>query len=570
MDVFKARQELRTCNLKDLTLRVVYYDRVSLDKEAQKSSLVNQDYYNQNFIKANSKWRLIGRYVDDAYSGLSAEKRPGFSEMIADAKKGKFDLIITKEVSRFARNTLDSIAYSRKLLEYGVGIMFTNNNLCTLTEDSEFLLTLMSGQAQEESRRISNRVKFGQAQSIKRGHVLGTDNMYGYTKKDCILTIEPKGAKMVYYIFSEYATGTTSTNRLAEDLYNKGYRNRYGKKINSRTISNIIRNPKYKGYFCGGKVTIEDMFSKKQRFIPEDEWTMFKDETGSIVPAIVPEEMWDTANRIMEKRVAKLFSGDRKTSYKKDNFFTGKIICANCGQTYWMRARGKGENRNDLTWECCTRKRQGKDACDSFGIKQSELLEIITNIIQIHLGNYNDVVEDYLDLLKSALGHSKELKKEESIKKAIADIETKRGKLLDHSLSGRISDEDFLKKDQELKSVKMELEAELSPKRLTAEEQYRGIATKIHQHVNEIKSVQPNNIDQKVIDTLFDRIYAKKIDEGKMHLTFIMNIGADIEEVYNRNKLKKGPSDERPKSMCRSDTIVKKMIEQQERQMAGK
>ena len=129
MDIYKARQELKTKRLQDMHLRVVNYDRVSTDKEEQKSSIINQNLFNTKIIKDNPNWVYAGSYVDDAASGLSVDKRNDFKQMLIDAQKGKFDLIITKEVPRFARNTLDSIKYVRMLLEWGVGVWFINNNI---------------------------------------------------------------------------------------------------------------------------------------------------------------------------------------------------------------------------------------------------------------------------------------------------------------------------------------------------------------------------------------------------------------------------------------------------------
>lgn len=398
MDIYKARQELKTKRLQDMHLRVVNYDRVSTDKEEQKSSIINQNLFNTKIIKDNPNWVYAGSYVDDAASGLSVDKRNDFKQMLIDAQKGKFDLIITKEVPRFARNTLDSIKYVRMLLEWGVGVWFINNNIISFADESEFIFVLMAGQAQEESRRISNRVRFGHKQSIRRGHVLGTDNLYGYVKKDCVLKVDEKTKDMITYIFNKYATGTTSTTKLSNEIYDMGYRNRNGGKISSRTISNIIKNPKYKGFYVGGKVVIEDMFTKKQRFINENDWVTFKDETGKIVPALVSEEIWDRANEVYKSRSESLF-GERKTSYK-DNLFTGKIKCAFDGSTYWLRARGKKENRHDIIWECSSHKKNGAASCPSIAIYQRELLMLIEQIIACEIGDFHLVLDEYIDIFK--------------------------------------------------------------------------------------------------------------------------------------------------------------------------
>ena len=192
--------------------------------------------------------------------------------MLADAQLGKFDFIITKEISRFARNTLDSIHYTRNLLTYGVCVWFQNDNINTIDDDSEFRLTIMAGVAQDEIRKLSSRVRFGHAQAIKNGVVLGNSLIYGYDKKDGRLSINEAEAEMIRLSLKKYATGVWSTPKIEDLLYKKGYRNHKGERINRGVIKNIIRNPKYKGYYVGGKVKIIDMFTKKQEFLPESEW----------------------------------------------------------------------------------------------------------------------------------------------------------------------------------------------------------------------------------------------------------------------------------------------------------
>lgn len=568
MDIYKARQMLKTCRIQDIEMRVVHYDRVSTDKEEQKSSIINQAVLSEEIIKKEPNWIYAGSYVDDAVSGLTVSKRQGFQQMLNDAKHRKFDFIITKEIARFARNTLDSIKYSRILLEYGVGIWFVNNNINTFSEDSEFLLTIMSGMAQDESRRISSRVKTGHSVSIKRGHVLGTDNMYGYVKKDCKLVVDKKTSGMIKYIFENYATGKTSTKKLSNELFEQGYKNRYGGKITSKTIQNIISNPKYKGYFCGGKVVVEDMFTKKQRFIPESEWIMYKDE--DIVPAIVDEGLWAKANEVLEDRRNRLF-GDGKTSYKKDNLFTGKIICANDGATYWLRSRGKRKDKIDMTWECSVRKKNGAAACDSFGIKETELMEIISEILMEKLSDLGPVMEEYLNTLKNTLNENDDEKVIKELEKELELIKRKRHKLLDHNLCGRLSDEDFYEHDSELKNEEMEVEQQIE--RLTAHsarDDYSVLANKIRKHIRHITEIKIEDISKDEINELFDKIIAEKTSDNTMKLTFIMNAGDNIVKKYEKRYGKNCRSLKKEPTMCRSDSMLKKMIEQQEKQMAGK
>lgn len=303
MDIYTTREVLKNnlTSIFDLNLRVAYYARVSTEKEEQKVSLEHQQDYYREYIQSKNNWIFVDGYIDDGVSAISTTKREEFQRMVLDAKAGKIDLIITKEITRFARNVLDSIKYTRELLSNGTAVWFQNDAINTLDEDSEFRLTVMSGIAQEDSRKMSSRIRFGQARSIEKGVVLGNSHIYGWDKHNGRLFINEEEAKMIRLIFEKYASGEWSTNALEKWLWELGYRNYKGGKISSRVIGNIIRNPKYKGYYVGGKVKIVDLFTKKQKFLPEDQWVMYKDD-GSRVPAIVDEKLWNSANKILEER----------------------------------------------------------------------------------------------------------------------------------------------------------------------------------------------------------------------------------------------------------------------------
>ena len=182
MDVHSVRQLMRTKSIYEIPMRVTFYARVSSEKDEQLNSLDNQISYYRNFIKKNANWEFVEGYIDEGLSGMSTKKRENFHNMISDAKAGLFDLVITKEITRFARNTLDSIQYTRDLLSYGVGVFFQNDNINTLDEDSELRLTIMSGIAQDELRKLSSRIKFGHQEAIKKNVVLGNSRIFGYRK----------------------------------------------------------------------------------------------------------------------------------------------------------------------------------------------------------------------------------------------------------------------------------------------------------------------------------------------------------------------------------------------------
>ena len=221
MDIFTIRQKLRTMRLSDIPLRVTFYARVSTDSDEQLNSLDNQIGYYRDYITRNPAWTFIDGYIDEGLSGMTTRKRDNFQRMVQDAKDDKFDLILTKEITRFARNTLDSIRYTRELLSAGVGVFFQNDNITTFDEDSELRLTIMSGIAQDELRKLSSRVRFGHQQAIKNNVVLGNSRIFGYRKDSRRLVIDENEAPMVRELFELYATDHYSMKQIENMFWEK-------------------------------------------------------------------------------------------------------------------------------------------------------------------------------------------------------------------------------------------------------------------------------------------------------------------------------------------------------------
>ena len=230
MNIYEMRQDIRArhTRLSDYKLRVVYYARVSTDKYDQLHSLEAQKTYFENLLDRNPNWTFVKGYVDEGLTGTKIDKRDSFIEMIRDGKRGKYDLIVTKEVSRFARNTLECLNCTRELLTYGVAVLFENDNLNTVDEDCEFRLTTMASLAQEESRKTSERLKFGFRQSVQKGTVLGNDSIWGYRKEKGKLVIVEEEAEMVRIIFDLYANQNLGVRSIAKVLNESGYKNTSG------------------------------------------------------------------------------------------------------------------------------------------------------------------------------------------------------------------------------------------------------------------------------------------------------------------------------------------------------
>ena len=522
MNIYYVREKLRNCSIYDIELNVAYYARVSTEKVEQQASIKHQEEHFEDLIHSNNRWKFAGSYIDDGISGIHADKREEFQRMLRDAKLGKIDMIITKEISRFARNTLDSIQYTRELLSYGVCVWFQNDGINTIDDDSEFRLTIMAGVAQDEIRKLSSRVKFGHAQSIKNGVVLG-HRMYGYSNNQGKLELVPEESDMVRMIFQDYASGI-STPRIEKKLWDMGYRSFKGGKINRDVIKNIIRNPKYKGYYCGGKVKVVDMFTKKQEFLPQSEWIMFKDD-GSRVPQIIDETTWEKANAYLRERGEAIKS--RRTSFKNENIFTGKLFCANDGAPYWMKQhyiRGK----EDVRWVCSYKIKNGAASCDSFGLAESELKEIIAELINKSSENIDSILEEYFEILQSSIKNIPDNKNEISrLEKQIDLLKQKREKILEYNLDGKISDDEFISRNKEyVKQIKQIESHILEIQNTKSPEPVEIQLSAIKEQLEKFKGVNPKDINRQIVNELFEKITVEPLAATCATLTFQLRSGS--------------------------------------------
>lgn len=519
MDIHTVRQELRTKSIYEIPLRVTYYARVSSESDEQLNSLGNQIKYYEDLIRRSGAWTFVPGYIDEGISGISTKHRENFNHMIDDAARGKFDLVITKEISRFARNTLDSIRYTRELLANGVGVFFQNDNINTLDEDSELRLSIMSSIAQDELRKLSSRVKFGHQQAIKSNVVLGNSRIFGYKKDNKRLVIDDEEAPMVRELFELYATDEYSMKQLETLFWEKGYRNLNGKKIAHSTMSNMIANPKYKGWYVGNKVKVVDMFTKKQKFLPPEEWVMFKDETGEIVPSIVSEELWEQANAVLRRRSEDV--KNRRGVCNHANLLTGKLYCGHCGEPYYRRESKDKEGNVNSRWVCSGKITNGRDSCPSFAIYESEIKPLLFEVFRDTHDSSEEMLREYERMYAAMTSDC-------NLEGQIADTEgkielalKKKSKLLELAALEKISNEDFSSMtaacNEEIKSLEKEL-AELRKQREDSEE--------FRQHMEKIRTtlrtaeLQANDgaITKEFVSTFVDKIIATPIDSHTMRL----------------------------------------------------
>ena len=549
MDIHNIRLLLKTKSIYDIALRVTYYARVSSDSDEQLNSLGNQVSYYEDLIKRNKNWTFVPGYIDEGLSGISTKKRENFNRMIDDAADDKFDLVITKEISRFARNTLDSIQFTRQLLSHGVGVFFQNDNINTLDEDSELRLSIMSSIAQDELRKLSSRIKFGHQQAIKDKVVLGNSRIFGYKKDGGKLIIDEDQAVMVRELFTLYATGQYSMKQIETILWDKGYRNYNGNKISHTTMSNMIANAKYKGYYVGNKVKVVDMFSKKQKFLPAEEWVMFKDETGEIVPAIVSEELWDKANEVLKKRSDDVKSRQGICNHK--NLLTGKLFCTCCGTAYYRRDSKDRQGNKNSKWVCSNKIKNGADACDSITIYEEEIKPILFEVFQETEVNVAALIEEYMEIYRS-LDEGNKLPKLIEAQKQRKDLALKKkSKLLGFNAMGELSDSDFLALNKQCTEEIADAEAQILEleQQLYSRDEFRKHMDTIRTTLEAARRDAANGmITIDFVNKYIDKIMVTPESDGTMRLDIKIFTGETTQKYL-------------AKLISRTGHMSKKMIE---------
>lgn len=275
------------------------YCRVSTDSDDQINSFESQQRFFREYISRKPEWSLAEIYADRGLSGTNTKKRSAFNKMIADARSGKFNFIITKEVSRFARNTVDALQYTRELKRLGVGVYFMADNINTLDADAELRLTIMASIAQEESRKTSERVKWGQKRKMEQGVVFGR-NMLGYDVRDGKMFINPEGAEIVRLIFRKFIEERKSTYKIARELSESGYKTVTGNAVWSNTVVlKILRNEKYCGDLVQKKTFTPDFLTHEKKYNHgEEDFVVLRNHHEPIIR----REIWERAQKRLSLR----------------------------------------------------------------------------------------------------------------------------------------------------------------------------------------------------------------------------------------------------------------------------
>lgn len=506
--VIKASQ-IKQFEKEKVIQRVAAYCRVSTDGDEQLNSFESQKAYYKEKIESNPEWVLVNLYADEAITGTKVDVRNGFKQMMDDALSGKIDIIMTKSISRFARNTVDTLNYVRKLKDKRVAVFFEEENINTLTMDGELLLTILSSVAQQEVQNVSEHVKAGLRMKLQRGEMVGFNGCYGYDYDPATkaISINPEQAKIVKFIFERYAKGYGAST-ISKDLFAMGVKPvRGGERWSNSTITGIIRNEKYYGDAIFGKTYVLDPISKR-RLVNNGNVDVYQFENHH--EAIVSKELWDKANEYLDKRseVRKQMGIHTAEDFNGKFEMSHKIKCGFCGATYSRRSHQQNKEEFKAVWKCMKQTSFGRSFCpDSKTFDEAAIQAGFVNALKTLVNFEDDTFDKFIKSANDILGLDNPKNMVLNAERSIALLKDRQKKLIDLMLDGTITKDAYDIKTSE-------------------------IAKKICDREKEIKDIEDDAKHKQLIKIKLEDIKTK-IREADTILVYDPEIFAEvIDKVY--------------------------------------
>lgn len=526
-------------------LRVAAYCRVSTDSEEQISSYESQVKYYKEKIEERDDWKLVKIFADEAISGTKIDKREDFQRMINSALAGEIDLIMTKSISRFARNTLDTLKYVRMLKEQNVAIYFEEENINTLTMDGELLLTILSSVAQQEVHNTSEHVKKGLKMKMQRGELVGFQGClgYDYDTKTKALTINKEEAETVKYIFRRYLEGAGATV-IARELKELGYKTKNGNlEWRSSGILGIIGNEKYAGDILLGKTFTVDPISKR-RLANLGESDQFYLENHH--EPIVSKEVYNQANEIRKKKACprrgtNQYNDKTREKITRAYSFSSMLQCGYCGSTLTRRVKYNSRSNPQMrTWQCVTATKSGKEKCNHSLAVDEDLLKkaFLESINALIDQDDSQQMKEFLDTVESTILSGSPAKKITDLEARISNLEKQKDNIVELRVSGIVSKEDCEKKyasiSKEIEMVKGELDRYQDRKREQSE--VKGKLKAFKETILKHKKI--DEFQREILETTVDKIIVGGFDSDgnpdPHRLNFIFKCGVSERDYIGK------------------------------------
>lgn len=517
--------------------RIVFYGRVSTEHEAQLSALENQIQWYDDQLCYHPNWMLVERYIDEGITGTQAKKRPAFLRMLEDARAGKFDLIVTREVCRFARNTVDTLVTTRELKNIGVEVYFVEDNIWTMDGDGELRLTIMATLAQEESRKVSERVKAGQYVSREKGTLYGSGNILGYDRVGDTYVINEAQAETVRMIFDMYLNEGLGTGKIAQRLTELGRLNASGlNKWSHGVISRILNNQTYMGIMAYGK-SFSNNYLEQKRINNRDKSTYVYRE-GKF-PAIVSQEDWHRAQEIKASRMRERFSpriGKKVRHCVQENkdLWGSKLRCTcGCGfrKNVWHRYKDRPTSYGYQCYNILNngsakqRREAGADDtgyCDQPMIADWKLELMGKAILEQVFREQRDLIQYTIGLIRQSCRAARSAETSRAaITAQMERVKTKKGTLLDMRTEGEITKEEFLaqrkKLDAELQKLTAEQERLTQSNTIDLDQPGWGRIQDALEEILDLSQPKPN-------PDLIRRFVTRVVPNGKSDFSWYLNL----------------------------------------------
>lgn len=498
-------------------LRVAAYCRVSTDSEEQLVSLETQKTHYESFIKANPEWELAGIYYDEGITGTKKEKRTELLRMLKDCEHRKIDFIVTKSISRFARNTTDCLELVRKLTNLGVFMYFEKENINTQSMDSELMLTILSSLAESESISISENNKWSIQKRFQNGTYKLSYPPYGYDYLDGEMVVNEELAAIVKRIFAEALSGK-GTHKIADGLKNDGIPSRRKANWTATTVRGILCNERYTGDVILQKTYTDEHFNRHYNYGEKDQYLIKKHHE-----AIISHEEFEAVGKLLNQRGKE--KGIEKGNSKYQNRYTlsGKIKCSECGSTFKRRIQGNGNNKY-IAW-CCSKHIYDISGCSMRSIRDDVIQQAFITMINKLIFGHKFILKPLLQSLK-AVNYSDNLIEIQTLESRIEENAERSQVLIGLMTKGYLEPALFNAQNNELRkeAALLKEQKEAISRSVNGE---MTVTTEVEQLLKHVSKAEP--IDS-FVETLFERYVERIVVYSQVEIGFKLKCGITLKE----------------------------------------